>query len=318
MSPEPLDPAIAQTWADRRSGPPESRVVARSRFLALVLSTAARLPKPASGYLRAAFLHARRADSVTLQTAWGSLVAPVSDHTFMRGVFDEPLETAIIWRLVRPRSTVIDIGANRGWYTVLAASCVGADGRVLAFEPDDRPRRQLEANIALNGFEAWVEVQPIALDATDGNVPFVQSAESALSHLGHGHEGDQPTIAVRSLGSVLDDHALPPISLVKIDVEGAEERVLAGIDGHAMDLLAHAVFMVEVEDEHLRKFGSDLRSVTDRLPRHTWRWICWRHGCLEPLEAACFDSGRNVLAMPASEAQHIEGLVVRVGGAANR
>src|SRR5215475_13593761 len=74
----------------------------------------------------------------------------------------EPAECAFMQRFLRPGMTVLDIGANQGFYTLLASSIAGKDGKVFAFEPSPRERDALSLNLRLN-FCGNVSVQPFAL-----------------------------------------------------------------------------------------------------------------------------------------------------------
>jgi FkbM family methyltransferase len=65
----------------------------------------------------------------------------------------EPYETEVILRNLREGDVFVDIGANIGYYSVIAASAVGDNGKVFAFEPDPTNYDLLEQNIAANGFE---------------------------------------------------------------------------------------------------------------------------------------------------------------------
>ena len=144
VSADPIDPQVASTWAARETGPPESRIEPESRWLRTALRWANRLPRQTRSYARAAVLHSQRSEVVRLRTVWGVFVASKSDHAFMKSVFDEPLESALLWRLITPGSTFIDCGANRGWYTIMAADRVGPEGRVLGI----RARRAGTVSVA--------------------------------------------------------------------------------------------------------------------------------------------------------------------------
>ena len=72
----------------------------------------------------------------------------VSEDIARDGVW-EPFETTVFTRVCRAGDTVLDLGANIGWYSALAANCVGREGGVLAFEPDETDRRLLEINAAV-------------------------------------------------------------------------------------------------------------------------------------------------------------------------
>ena len=75
----------------------------------------------------------------------------------------EPHLTNFMRENIRPGMTVVDIGANIGAHTMLAASIVGNDGRVLAFEPNSENCRMILLSLAENGFESNVSLFPMAL-----------------------------------------------------------------------------------------------------------------------------------------------------------
>ena len=72
-------------------------------------------------------------------------------YVILRDGMWEPAETALIRSQLKPGDTFIDVGANFGYYTVLASKLVGPTGRVIAFEPDPRSFQLLERNVARNG-----------------------------------------------------------------------------------------------------------------------------------------------------------------------
>ena len=65
----------------------------------------------------------------------------------------EPEETRLFRSKCRPGDTVIDVGANVGWYTVIASKLVGKKGRVIAFEPEPVNFAILKKNVLANGCE---------------------------------------------------------------------------------------------------------------------------------------------------------------------
>lgn len=83
----------------------------------------------------------------------------------------EPEVEAIFRKYVRPRMTVLDIGANVGFFTMLAASLVGPEGRVVAFEPNSNNVRMLEASRRANNFEN-VQVHCLAASDAPGILAF--------------------------------------------------------------------------------------------------------------------------------------------------
>lgn len=125
---------------------------------------------------------------------------------------------------VRQGDTVADVGANIGLYTIALAQRVGSAGRVVAFEPDPANAVLLKRNLALNPTGEKVEVIEAAVGDEEGEVPFEMNGE-VQSHVS-AHSGDRAKL-VRSvtLDKMFENK---PLGLLKIDVEGFEEKVLQG------------------------------------------------------------------------------------------
>ena len=153
--------------------------------------------------------------------------------------YEESVTGAIVAAL-RPGDVFVDIGANIGYFTVLAAHVVGTEGRVVAFEPHDGARATLEALVQRNGVSRCVEIVPLALaDAAGDATLFVEDAITA-------HSTIEPSLSpmrdvatlrpaaivgVTTLDEWMASHSelVGRVRCVKIDVEGAEARVLAGM-----------------------------------------------------------------------------------------
>jgi FkbM family methyltransferase len=131
-------------------------------------------------------------------------------------------------------AVVIDIGANLGEWTVPLARAVGSAGHVLAIEPAPRSATALEATLAANALR-HVEVLHCAVSDRDGTaefaVPIVTSArtDTGTARLGPAPSGYEALrVAARSLDSLVAEHGLDRLDLIKIDVEGHESEVLEG------------------------------------------------------------------------------------------
>lgn len=152
--------------------------------------------------------------------------------------FEQALYEAPVTRLVtelQAGDTFIDVGANVGFFTVLAALRVGPQGRVLAFEPNPEVRAQLEDNLARNGVAAVVSVEQTALTDRRGETAlFLSERESGVSSVVPDRAplpadlfSSSVTVRTATLDEYVEARALAP-ALVKIDVEGAEDLVLQG------------------------------------------------------------------------------------------
>lgn len=146
----------------------------------------------------------------------------------------EPIETGFIRSLLKPGQTFIDIGANIGWFTVLAGQIVGVTGRVYAFEPRPNTCERLKMSVAENGFR-HVEIRQVALGAAAGRMAvaslvrmrnaggtWLLATETLVANLREGYERFEVDV-IR-----LDDFGLESCHLLKIDIEGAEHLALCG------------------------------------------------------------------------------------------
>jgi FkbM family methyltransferase len=157
-------------------------------------------------------------------------------HLMFEG-FWEYWITDFIWRNVQPGQVTLDLGANHGYYTVLLADLVGAQGKVHAFEPNPRLAELLDQNVAVNGFWHIAEVHAAAVgEASGGTLPFVVPLRDPKN--GYMVQAGQP-VPTNLDASRFATHEVPIVSLdeavpdradfVKIDVEGAEEAVWRGM-----------------------------------------------------------------------------------------
>ena len=141
----------------------------------------------------------------------------------------EPHVTAVFERRVKPGMRVIDIGANIGWFTMLAASRVGTEGHVLAVEPDRDNASLLEASRRANAF-AHVTLLPVAAGRESGAVAIYKSYSNAATAPLQTIDPLRSTIvpAIRLDDIVGRDGR--PVGLIKADVEGAEPLALGGLE----------------------------------------------------------------------------------------
>lgn len=128
--------------------------------------------------------------------------------------------------LLRPGMRVIDLGANIGYYTLLAAARVGSTGRVAAFEPDPANAALLARSVAANGF---TNITLFACAAASA-----RAAVNLLLDDSNGRLVSADTPGARRVQAVALDQLLGPdypVDLIKMDIEGAEGLALAGMQG---------------------------------------------------------------------------------------
>jgi FkbM family methyltransferase len=170
-------------------------------------------------------------DDVRLKPVHGfSMYLDRADISVARSVESgayEPHLVAFFDAFLSPGMHVVDAGANIGLYSLLAASRVGAQGKVVSFEPNSENCRLLVASAAANGFDN-IALHPVALGNTVGWAHFTM----AIGSNGGLQDDRNRDILDESCRIVpvmrLDDFALPRIDLMKMDVEGAEALLVEG------------------------------------------------------------------------------------------
>ena len=140
----------------------------------------------------------------------------------------EPATTELFHEMVRPGMAVADVGAQIGYYTLLAAKLAGAAGHVYAFEPEPSVYRILEANARMNGFAGSVETINAAVGDTERRARLFQLGVGGSLFQAQGTVGTVE-VDVTSLDKFFADRGWPPLHLVKVDTEGAEPLVLRGM-----------------------------------------------------------------------------------------
>jgi len=166
----------------------------------------------------------------------GYVLVPSSDATLLIMLVDSPVGSLepgtrhVLTRLLAPGMTFVDVGANIGLHTLMAARSVGPGGCVHAFEPTPLTFNLLRRTMALNSVSEIVLAHPIALgDATERRVLFqhrVCGHNSFYSQPEANEAAGSLEVAVKTLDDVIGQRS---IDIVKIDVEGAELDVLSGM-----------------------------------------------------------------------------------------
>lgn len=167
------------------------------------------------------------------------------------GLHEVP-DMAFMVHFLRPGETLFDIGANIGSYALLAANAAGA--RVVAFEPHPKTAAFLERNVAHNGLEGQIVVRRVGLSDRAGSGALTDTLDT-MNHLTDGSQPGSTAVELETLDREAARHS--PVML-KIDVEGHEEMVLAG---GAAALADPGLLGVEIEtvtpliDRQLRAAG---------------------------------------------------------------
>lgn len=142
----------------------------------------------------------------------------------------EPAKTKAIQALVNPGDTFVDVGANKGDFALLAARIVGQNGKVVCIEPEPNNVSWIRRSVDLNGYKN-VQLCNLALSDHDGEALLYLGKKSGFHTLLRGaRDSDQGSlkVKVRKLDNLLPELSVPSVNALKIDVEGAELKVLKG------------------------------------------------------------------------------------------
>jgi FkbM family methyltransferase len=152
-------------------------------------------------------------------------------YGIVRGVVEPSVQEALR-RSVAPGMTVFDVGADIGFFSILAARLTGPGGRVEAFEPVPSSAQAVRANAALNRF-ANITVHEVAVADHEAREELLVQNISSQSHLAergpHASTRERALVEVICLDERIARGELPAPDVVKIDVEGSEVAVLRGL-----------------------------------------------------------------------------------------
>jgi FkbM family methyltransferase len=168
----------------------------------------------------------------------------------------EPNVTVLFDSLLQPGDVVVDVGANVGYYTLLAAKKVGDRGHVYAVEPNPVVRAALNRHLELNGFHNVTIVAGGAWDANTTGMLHVDREDCGGSSL-RTLEGSEQAESIRlvRLDDILPQDQQGRIRLIKVDIEGAEAHALRGLS-ETLAANPQARVIVEVNPTMLAGLGS--------------------------------------------------------------
>ncbi len=179
----------------------------------------------------------------------------------------EPFETELFLASLSAGDTLIDVGANIGWYSILGALRVGVKGAVHAIEPDPVNYEQLLLNVALNGL-SQVSVRRAAVGRRRGFGSLYRSPDNFGDHRTYAGAADEYTETIRVPLITLDDYvskrSIRSLDLLKIDTQGAEADILRGFSSGLQSFQQQLVIITELWPyglEHARATSSDVVQI---------------------------------------------------------
>lgn len=181
-----------------------------------------------------------------------------------------------LFDFVKPGMTVIDIGANIGATTLNIAKRISPDGNIYSFEPSPYNYQQALANISLNNFS---NIHLINLGLGDEKTTaFLWDVNSnnrgmqrLLKDTGKNISYEKTSVDVDTLDNSMETFGIPKPSLIKIDVEGYEFKVLQG--GMRTILKYAPSLFIELDDNNLREQGNNAKELIESLIQQQYKII---------------------------------------------
>lgn len=196
-------------------------------------------------------------------------------QTYALNRIHEEATTELFKKIVKKGDVVVDLGANIGYFTLLAAKIVGEEGRVYAFEPEPRNFKYLGKNIELNGYNNIVPVHKAVSDRSGKTKLFICSYDTG-HHTINQYEGirvqkpnliEEKEVYVEIETTTLDEFfekREQSISVIKMDVEGAEMLALSGMNKMISQSEDLKMF-IEFFPLFIEKMGSSPREFVRKL-----------------------------------------------------
>lgn len=187
----------------------------------------------------------------------------------------EPSVTQWIGERLRPGDVFVDVGANIGYFSLLASKAVGATGRVVAIEASPLIFRSMENNFALNNAR---NIRAVNIAAAD------QPGKLSLFHGTDYNSGETTTIAGQGLDllcevdalpltAILESNELQRARLIKMDIEGGEWSAISGIKSILPEMPPSLEWIIEMHPAQLKTIGrsaEDIRAVFEAAGYHAY------------------------------------------------
>lgn len=214
-------------------------------------------------------LHIPGLDSSLRMQVHSSADVHVSASIVADGIW-EPLETQFLLDTLKPGQVFVDVGANIGYFSLVASRIVGAEGEVLAFEPETLNYELLESNCQLNGCD---NVRNFKAALGEENA----SGQIYLNELNRGDHSLYPGDEDRASqdisivnGSKLIMASHPRVDFIKVDTQGAECDVLVGLMPLVEASFPDLILIIEFSPMHLKNAGASGRQLLDLLAAQPW------------------------------------------------
>jgi FkbM family methyltransferase len=185
----------------------------------------------------------------------------IAPHLIMDG-FWESWVTRLLGNIVKPGHVCLDVGANFGYFSILMSELAGTSGRTIAFEPNPRVASLLKSTAFVNGNK--FEVAQVAVSDKNGEAIFTVTDKElgggTIQKNTPGANRSQYTVPTISIDELVNSKGIKKVDIVKIDVEGVEPLVFAG-----MEKTIAANPGIQIIVEYTPSIYADARQFTEYL-----------------------------------------------------
>jgi FkbM family methyltransferase len=200
------------------------------------------------------------------------LADPEQLKVYFYGHYHERYEAELVQKLLSGDDVFWDVGANVGYFTLVAATALANRGQIVAFEPGKNAYERLTENLALNSYEN-IQTFPVAVTDGEGEAVLhlagdIADSSANLYQAAQAQAGQEVCRTV-ALDHFLAAEGLRPPDLIKLDAEGAELAVLQGAQG----LMANSppLWLMEMEEKNLAAAGASKAAVAEFLTGYGYR-----------------------------------------------
>jgi FkbM family methyltransferase len=209
--------------------------------------------------------------------------------------YHERYEADLVRRLLADDEVFWDVGANVGYFTLVAATALAHRGRIVAFEPGKNAYLRLAENLALNPYRN-IRTFPVAVTDREGQAVLhlagdIADSSASLYPAGQAQTGQEVCRTV-ALDQFLQSEGLRPPDLIKLDAEGAELAVLMGARGLIND--SPPLWLMEMEEKNLQAAGASKAAVANFLIGYGYRAAHLRKGRWYATADPAGVKGRNI------------------------
>jgi FkbM family methyltransferase len=209
-----------------------------------------------------------------LRNRWGAelLLSPhyhIDRNIILAGCYDEELHL-LLEQLVKPSMICLDVGANMGEMALHMAKLAGPSGAVLAFEPVAAIHERLQGNIQRNHLQETIRSFQIALSDTSGQCEIAFAGADAdnqglgsIVNLQQGATVLRQQVKTETLDDFAAQQKLTRIDLIKIDIQGAEIKMLKGAAGVVEKLSPD--LLLEISPDDLKAAGNNSRDLCELI-----------------------------------------------------